>query len=243
LWNIIFAMEKLARRAQELFHIQLSAVQIKALETYETELLDWNRKFNLTALRDSESVRTKHFLDSFACALAWGSHIPQRLVDVGTGAGFPGLPLKILYPAMRLTLVESVGKKAMFCEHIVGMLDLERVEVIKGRAEDLGCTPQHREQYDWAVARAVADMHVLCEYLLPLVRVGGTALALKGESGPAEAQSAEKAMRMLGGHLKRVIRLDLPGVVEERYLILVEKSAATPPKYPRKAGTPMKHPL
>jgi 16S rRNA (guanine527-N7)-methyltransferase len=117
------------------------------------------------------------------------------------------------------------------------------VEVIKGRAEDVGCAPRHREQYDWAVARAVADLHVLCEYLLPLVRVGGTALALKGESGPAEAQSAEKAMHMLGGRLKQVIRLDLPGVAEERYLILVEKSAATPPKYPRKAGTPMKHPL
>jgi 16S rRNA (guanine527-N7)-methyltransferase len=236
-------MEQLARRALELFDLHLKAAQLAALVTYERELLEWNRKFNLTALRDSESIRTKHFLDSFACVLAWGSRHPQRLVDVGTGAGFPGLPLKILYPAMRLTLVESVGKKAMFCEHIVGMLHLDRVEVIKGRAEDVGCDPAHREQYDWAVARAVADMHVLSEYLLPLVRVGGIALALKGESGPAEAQSAEKAMRMLGGRLKQMIRLNLPGVVEERYLVLLEKSAATPPKYPRKAGTPMKRPL
>jgi 16S rRNA (guanine527-N7)-methyltransferase len=109
--------------------------------------------------------------------------------------------------------------------------------------EDVGCMPQHREQYDWAVARAVADMCVLGEYLLPLVKVGGTALALKGESGPAEAQSAEKAMRLLGGHLKQVIPVSLPGIVEDRYLILVEKSAATPPKYPRKAGMPMKRPL
>jgi 16S rRNA (guanine527-N7)-methyltransferase len=194
-------MERLARRAQDLFQVQLTGSQLAALTTYEREVLDWNRKFNLTALRDSDSIRTKHFLDSFSCALAWGAHPPHRLIDVGTGAGFPGLPLRIIYPQMRLTLVESVGKKAMFCEHIVRLLNLDRVEVIKGRAEDVGCMPQHREQYDWAVARAVADMCVLGEYLLPLVKVGGTALALKGESGPAEAQSAEKAMRLLGGHL------------------------------------------
>jgi 16S rRNA (guanine527-N7)-methyltransferase len=236
-------MESLARRAHELFHVRLSPAQLAALATYERELLDWNRKFNLTALRDADAVRTKHFLDSFSCVLAWGEQPPHRLIDVGTGAGFPGLPLRILYPGMRLTLVESVGKKAMFCEHIVRLLNLDRVEVVKGRAEEVGCMPQHREQYDWAVARAVADMHVLSEYLLPLVKVGGTALALKGESGPAEAQAAEKAMRLLGGHLKQVIPVSLPGIVEERYLLLVEKSAATPPKYPRRAGVPTKHPL
>ena len=154
-----------------------------------------------------------------------------------------GLPLKILYPAMRLTLVESVGKKAMFCEHVVRRLNLERVEVIKGRAEDVGCDPQHRGQYDWAVARAVANMRVLAEYLLPLVSLGGTAIAPKGESGPAAAQSAEKALRVLGGHLKQLIPVSLPGLADERYLLLGEKTAATPPRYPRRAGTPMKHPL
>jgi 16S rRNA (guanine527-N7)-methyltransferase len=236
-------MNELTRHAQQLFNVQLSASQQTALATYEGELLDWNRKFNLTALHDSDSIRTKHFLDSFSCALAWGTRPPQRLIDVGTGAGFPGLPLKILYPSMRLTLVESVGKKAMFCEHVVRLLNLERVEVIKGRAEDVGCMPQHRGRYDWAVARAVANMRVLAEYLLPLVVLGGTALALKGESGPAEAQSAEKALRVLGGHLKQLIPVSLPGIADERYLLLVEKSAATPPKYPRRAGTPMKHPL
>lgn len=236
-------MQTLARRAQELFHVPLTSTQLEALATYENELLDWNRKFNLTALRDSDSIRTKHFLDSFSCALAWKEHPPRRLVDVGTGAGFPGLPLKILYPSMQLTLVESVGKKAMFCEHIVRLLNLERVEVIKARAEDVGCRPEHRESYEWAVARAVADMRVLVEYLLPLLRVGGTALALKGESGPREANTADRAMRMLGGRLRQVIQVHLPGIVEERYLVLVDKAAATPPKYPRKAGMPMKHPL
>jgi 16S rRNA (guanine527-N7)-methyltransferase len=131
----------------------------------------------------------------------------------------------------------------MFCKHIVRLLNLEHVEVIKGRAEDVGCMPAHREKYDWAVARAVAEMRVLAEYLLPLVKVGGTALALKGESGPAEAQAAEKALRLLGGQLQHVIPVDLPGLADERYLVLMSKSAATPPRYPRKAGMPMKRPL
>jgi 16S rRNA (guanine527-N7)-methyltransferase len=144
---------------------------------------------------------------------------------------------------MKLTLVESVGKKAMFCEHLVSLLGLENVEVIKGRAEEVGQMSAHREQYDWAVARAVANMNVLAEYLLPLVKVGGTMLAQKGESGPAEAQSAEKAMKLLGGKLRQVIPVSLPGVADDRYLVLVDKSAATPPKYPRKAGVPMKRPL
>ncbi|MBI3738647.1 MAG: 16S rRNA (guanine(527)-N(7))-methyltransferase RsmG [Chloroflexi bacterium] len=236
-------MDKLARNAQELFHIQLTGRQMMAFVMYERELLDWNQKFNLTAIRDAESIRTKHFLDSFSCVLAWGANSPHRLIDIGTGAGFPGLPLKILYPALKLTLVESVGKKAMFCEHIAGMLGLENVEVIKARAEDVGQMPAHREKYDWAVARAVADMKVLAEYLLPLLKIGGTMLAQKGESGPAEAQSAEKAIKLLGGKLRQVIPVHLPGVADDRYLVLVDKSAATPPKYPRKAGMAMKQPL
>jgi len=237
------SMDRLARHAQELFRVQLSQRMIAALATYERERIEWNSKFNLTAVRDPASIRTKHFLDSFSCALAWASLPPRRLIDVGTGAGFPGIPLRILYPGLKLTLVESVGKKAMFCEHIVRLLGLDGVEVIKGRAEDVGCSPEHRERYDWAVARAVANLPVLSEYLLPLVRIGGRALAMKGESGPDEAQSAEKAMKMLGGKLKRVIPVNLPGIADERYLILMEKSAATPPRYPRKAGMPMKRPL
>ncbi|HET6846887.1 MAG TPA: 16S rRNA (guanine(527)-N(7))-methyltransferase RsmG, partial [Anaerolineales bacterium] len=204
-------MDQLAAQARLLFNLEIGTAQRAALATYEAELLDWNTKFNLTALRDVDSIRTKHFLDSLSCSLAWGVRPPQRLVDVGTGAGFPGLPLKILYPAMHLTLIESVGKKAMFCEHVVRLLKLDHVEVVKGRAEDVGCMPEHRERYDWAVARAVADMRVLAEYLMPLVRVGGGALAMKGESAPAEAQSAEKAFDLLGGRLQQLIPVDLPG--------------------------------
>jgi 16S rRNA (guanine527-N7)-methyltransferase len=236
-------METLVREAQALFNIHLTGRQVAALSTYEKELLEWNKKFNLTAIRDVESIRTKHFLDSFSCVLAWKASPPNSLIDVGTGAGFPGIPLKILYPNLNLTLVESLGKKARFCEHMVNLLALEQVEVVHARAEDLGQNPQHREKYDWAVARAVANLNVLSEYLIPLVRIGGGMLAQKGESGPAEAQSAEETMELLGGKLKQLIPVNLPGVADDRYLVVVEKVAATPPKYPRKPGIPMKQPL
>jgi 16S rRNA (guanine527-N7)-methyltransferase len=165
------------------------------------------------------------------------------MIDVGTGAGFPGIPLKIIYPNMQLTLVESVGKKVAFCKHIVTLLSLENVEVVHARAEEIGQQAGYREKYDWAVARAVAQLNVLSEYLLPLVKVGGMALAQKGESGPAEAQSAEKAMKLLGGKLKQLIPVNLPGVADDRYLVLMDKDAATPPKYPRKPGIATKTPL
>src|SRR5688572_6212439 len=236
-------MEKLVQDARDLFNIHLTGRQFISLTTYEKELLDWNQKFNLTAIRDTESIRTKHFLDSFSCILAWKTSPPEQLIDVGTGAGFPGIPLKILYPNLKLTLVESVGKKVKFCQHIVEVLGLEQVKVIQARAEDLGQDAQHREEYDWVVARAVANLHVLSEFLIPLARVGGNILAQKGESGPAEAQSAEEAMRLLGGKLKQLIPVHLPGVADDRYLVVMEKVAATPPKYPRKPGIPMKQPL
>ena len=187
---------------------------------------------NLTAIRDSEGIRTKHFLDSYTCLNAWKDTPPTSLIDIGTGAGFPGIPLKILYPDMRLTLVDSIGKKVEFCRHIVQVLGLEKVEVLKGRAEELGQTKAHREKYDWAVARAVAHLNILVEYLLPLVRVGGSVLAQKGESAPAEAHSSERAIRLLGGHLRQIIPVSLPGVAEERFLMVIDKIAATPPNYP-----------
>ena len=236
-------MEKLVQEARELFNVHLTGRQVMALVTYEKELLEWNQKFNLTAIRDTESIRTKHFLDSFSCVLAWKASPPNHLIDVGTGAGFPGIPLKILYPNLKLTLVESVRKKVMFCQHIVSLLGLEHVNVLQARAEDLGQDPQNREKFDWAVARAVANLNVLSEYLIPLVKVGGTMLAQKGESGPAEAQSAEEAMKLLGGKLRQLIPVNLPGVADDRYLVVVDKVAATPPKYPRKPGVPGKQPL
>jgi len=236
-------MDKLAREAHKLFDIHLTGRQVVALMSYERELLDWNQKLNLTAIRDVESIRTKHFLDSFSCVLAWKGNPPSRLVDVGTGAGFPGLVLKILYPAMRLTLVESVGKKARFCRHIVSDLKMESVEVLTARAEEVGQMAAHREQYDWAVARAVADLPVLAEYLLPLLQVNGHMLAQKGVSGPAEVHKAEPALKMLGGRMRQLIPVTLPGVADERYLVVIDKVVATPGQYPRKSGIPAKKPL
>lgn len=236
-------MEKLVREAERLFGVHLTGRQAAALETFERELMAWNERFNLTAIRDSQGIRTKHFLDSFSCVLAWRGVPPRRLVDVGCGAGFPGIPLKVLYPAMQLTLVESVGKKAAFCRHAVETLGLEAVEVVNARAEQVGQIPDHRESYDWAVARAVADLPILAEYLLPLVQVGGSMLAQKGQSGPAEAHRADRALKLLGGEMRQLIPVHLPGVVEDRYLLLVDKIAATPKGYPRKPGVPARKPL
>ncbi len=236
-------MEKLVQDAQALFNVHLTGRQVIALTTYERELIEWNQKFNLTAIRDVAGIRTKHFLDSFSCVLAWKANPPTNLIDIGTGAGFPGIPLKIIYPNTKVTLVESVGKKAMFCQHIIRLLGLEGVEVVNARSEELGQMREHRECYDWGIARAVANLRVLSEYLLPLVQVGGRMLAQKGESGPAEVHSAENAIKLLGGEVRQLIPVMLPGVVEERHLVVADKVATTPPGYPRKPGVPAKKPL
>lgn len=241
--GIILTMKELAQQARSLLGIQLNSAQLNALERYEQELLAWNQRANLTAIRDPQQIRIKHFLDSFTCLCVMRESPMGRIIDVGSGAGFPGLPLKIINPTMELTLVESVGKKADFCRHIVKTLKLEGVQVAQERVETLGQSHAHRQQYDWATARAVAVLPVLVEYLLPLVRVGGAALAMKGESAPAEAHEAEHATRVLGGHLRKLVPVTLPGVAEERYLVVIDKVAATPVAYPRRVGTPAKHPL
>ena len=236
-------MEELAQHTQRHLGVHLNKAQVKALEHYERELIDWNARFNLTAIRNPQEIRIKHFLDSLTCLLAMRDTPLDRLIDIGSGAGFPGIPLKIIYPKTQVTLVESVGKKADFCRHVVKTLNLTGVEVLQERAEVLGQSPLHRESYDWAVARAVAILPVLAEYLLPLVRMGGSMLAMKGESGPAEAHSAENALRLLGGQLRQLVPVTLPGVAEERYLVVVGKTAATPHAYPRRVGVPAKNPL
>lgn len=236
-------MKQLAQQIYRQIGMRLSARQMTLLAQYEQELLAWNERFNLTAIRDVEEVRVKHFLDSLTCVQAMRESPGKRLADIGTGAGFPGLVLKIVYPAVQLTLVESVGKKADFCRHVVNTLGLDNVEVIQERAENIGQLLAYREQFDWAVARAVAALPVLAEYLLPLVRVGGSMLAMKGESGPVESHASEHALQILGGHLRQLVPVTLPGVVEERYLVIVDKVAATPARYPRRVGIPAKRPL
>lgn len=236
-------MEKLVQDAFHLLGVRLSPRQVAAFERYEAELMEWNSRHNLTAIRDPQGIRVKHFLDSLTCLLAWRDNPPSSLIDVGTGAGFPGLPLKIIQPSLKLTLVESVGKKAEFCRHAANILGMDKVEVLQARAEEVGQMPKHRECYDWAVARAVASMPILVEFLLPLVKIGGSIVAQKGETAAAEAHSSDRAIRLLGGRLKQLVKVDLPGVAEERYLVIIEKIAATPPNYPRRVGVPAKKPL
>ncbi|MFL7790713.1 MAG: 16S rRNA (guanine(527)-N(7))-methyltransferase RsmG [Anaerolineae bacterium] len=238
-------MESLVAGAQEL-GVTLADSHLAAFETCYRELVDWNRRFNLTAITDWEGVLVRHFLDSLSCLKA----LPRkelaagaRVIDVGTGAGFPGLALKIICPGMRLTLLEATRKKVTFLEHIVRELDLKEVEVLHGRAEALGRESSRRERYDWALARAVAEMPTLAEYLLPLVRVGGAALAQKGEGAAAEVQGAEAAITTLGGRVRQLVQVELRGLAETRYLVVVDKMAATPEKYPRRPGMPRKSPI
>ena len=236
-------MEKLIEYSKVLFGINLTASQQTAFECYENELLEWNARYNLTAIDDPRQIRIKHFLDSLSCSLAMRETISKRVIDIGTGAGFPGIPLKILDPNIQLVLVESVGKKAAFCQHICQVLGLDKIEIIQERVETVARRPEFREQNDWAVARAVAALPVLVEYLLPLVRIGGYALAMKGENGPREVQSAQTGIELLGGQVKQLLPVTLPGVEEERYLVVIEKISATPDQFPRRVGIPAKRPI
>lgn len=238
-------MEPLIAGTREL-GVTLANSHLAAFETCYRELVDWNQRFNLTAITDREGVLVRHFLDSLSCLRA----LPRaeleggaRVVDVGTGAGFPGLALKIVCPGMRLTLLEATRKKATFLEHMVRVLGMEEVVVIHGRAEELGRDPAHRECYNWALARAVAEMPTLSEYLLPLVKVGGAALAQKGEGAAAEVHGAEAAITTLGGRVRQLTPVELRGLAETRYLVVVDKVAATPEKYPRRPGVPRKSPI
>jgi len=237
-------MDSLENAALSLVGLKLSQEQLAKIQVYENELLAWNEKMNLTAIRDVEGIRTKHFLDSLTVLLAWErTGPPASIIDIGTGAGFPGLVLKLIWPATQVTLVESVHKKAEFCQHIVDKLHLQQVTILPERAETVGQDPDHRQVYDLAVARAVARMPILMEYLLPLIHRNGVAMAMKGESAPAETQSAEKAIQLLGGKLHKLIRVELPAVVEERFIVVVNKIARTPEDYPRRVGVPAKNPI
>ncbi len=240
-------MQRLIEGARSLC-LPLGDRQIAAFRVYYEELIRWNRRFNLTAITGYEQVQIRHFLDSLSCLLAEEvrralSRPAARVIDVGSGAGFPGIPLKLICPTIHLTLVEATGKKVAFLEHLIGQLELEHTTAIHARAEDLARDPLHRERYDLALARAVAALPVVVEYTLPFCRLGGWVAAQKGEAGAAEAWSAETAIGLLGGELHRVVPVELPGLPEDRSLILIEKVSPTPEKYPRRPGIPAKRPL
>jgi 16S rRNA (guanine527-N7)-methyltransferase len=237
-------MDSLARSAKTLFNITLTPAQLEMFRRYADELTAWNQHTNLTAITDPEAIENRHFLDSLSCLLVMKPRKPGiKVIDVGTGAGFPGLPLKIAFPELNLTLVEATGKKIDFLEHMIGALGLKNVALVNERVETVAQLPEHREGYDWVLARAVAGMRTLAEYLLPLAKIGGHMLAQKGESGPQEVSDAQEPIKLLGGHIVQLTAVELPTVADTHYLIDIQKVAATPPQYPRRVGVPSKKPL
>ncbi len=225
---------------------RLEPVQRERFRRYYRELLDWNRRVHLTTLVDWEEVQLQHFFDSLTClpylpARAWETS--YRMVDIGTGAGFPGLPLKISLPHAGLTLIESVAKKTAFLRHLVEVLELDTVQVLTCRAEEAGRDPAHREAYDLALARAVAGLPTLVEYALPLVRPGGLFVAYKGREVGEEVSQAQAALDLLGGRLSTIQPVEWAGLKSPRHLVIIEKTSPTPERFPRRPGLPAKRPL
>jgi 16S rRNA (guanine527-N7)-methyltransferase len=231
----------------EAYGALLDSTQLQAFERYRGELLAWNARVNLTAITEPGEVEVRHFLDSLSCLLAIDdlleSRAPARVIDVGAGAGFPGLPIKLARPAIRLDLVDSVGKKTAFLRHAVEALGLPDVRVITARAEDLARWPEHREQYDVALGRAVASLPVLLELCLPFVRVGGRLVAPRRGDLLAQQGAAERAVGTLGGRFRAPVWVELGDGRAGSGLVVVEKERPSPERLPRRAGVPAKRPL
>lgn len=222
--------------------LDLTSVQLDQFSHYAELLIEWNLRFNLTSIVDPREIVIKHFLDSLSAARA----IPlgsTRLIDVGAGAGFPGLPIKVTRPDVSLVLVEATRKKCAFLQAVINELKLDSTALVNARAEEAGRLEEHREQYEVAIARAVAELPTLIEYLLPFVKIGGVAVAQKSREAEKETQRAAAAIAALGGRLRAVTPVIVPGLNEQRSLVIVEKIDRTPEKYPRRAGVPAKKPL
>lgn len=223
--------------------MELSEEQIAKFDSYQACLLAWNQKMNLTAITDPKEIAVKHMIDSLLCFDAQYFPADGSVIDIGTGAGFPGLPLKISKPALRLTLLDSLQKRVRFLQCVVDTLQLRQVECRHGRAETCARERAMRQRFDVAVSRAVARLAVLAEYCLPFVRVGGAFVALKGARYAEEVEEAASAIRLLGGEIETLRPVALPAMEDTRAVVYIRKKRDTPLLYPRKAGVPEKKPL
>jgi len=227
--------------------MELTDHQFHNLRIFYENLLEWNRNVNLTAITEESDVYIKHYLDSLSIIRAENRKVLSEnaltLIDIGTGAGFPGMVLAIAFPELQVTLADSLQKRVVFLEDTVNKLELHNVKCVHGRAEDLAHDPIYRENYDIAVSRAVADLSVLTEYCLPFVKNGGKFIAYKSEKAEEEIRLSGNAANILGGTVRKTIRFILPGTDYTRSFVITEKIHPTDPKYPRKAGVPSKKPL
>ena len=231
--------EELENAAKQI-EIELTKKQIEKFYNYMNLLLEWNEKINLTAIIEPREVILKHFVDSLTIAKYIKEN--EKLIDVGTGAGFPGIPLSIVKENTDIVLLDSLNKRINFLEEIKQNLKLKNITTIHGRAEEFGKNKKEREIYDIATSRAVAPLNILLEYLLPLVKVGGKAICMKG-SNIEEIENAKNALEILGGKIEKIEEITLPNSDIKRNIIIVKKVKNTPSKYPRKAGTPSKEPI
>jgi len=225
--------------------VALSEEQLDQFETYFQELADWNQRANLTAIIEYEDVQVKHFLDSLTICLTAREHLagPVRVMDVGAGAGLPGLALKLAFPDIKLALVESAKKKAAFLHHIVEKLGLEDVSIYTGRAEELAREKDLRDAFDLVAVRSLAKLPLLLEFSLPFCKPGGRLVALKHGGDWSEQESAANALSELGGHIEKVSTVLLEGLTDDRIVISIVKTGPTPSRYPRAVGIPGKRPL
>ena len=237
---------KILKNSARKLGISLTRQQLDRFEVYYQELVEWNRRINLTAITGYEEVQTAHFLDSLSVILALEkcpSDEVLKIIDIGAGAGFPGIPLRILMPDVYLVLLEATAKKARFLRHIKEKLNLNNVEIITGRAEELAHDRNYRESFDIVVSRAVAQLVTLAELALPFCKIGGCFIALKKGDIDQEIATAERAIITLGGELKEVIEIPLEEFTDGRCLAVIKKVRETPEKYPRRPGIPGKKPI
>lgn len=232
------------KRNIESIDVKLDDMQLAQLDKYYDILVEWNSFMNLTGITDYEEVMQKHYLDSLVLKLPLNKNSDSiKLIDVGTGAGFPGLPLKIAYPKVEVVLFDSLNKRIKFLDEVINQLSLKGIKTIHGRAEDGGRNPELREQFDVSVSRAVADLAVLSEYNMPFVKIGGYFVAYKSGEIDEEIAKAKKAVKILGGEIEKVEKFRLPESDIDRSLVYIKKVKATPKKFPRKAGIPSKEPI